>query len=69
MTRRLLITGVGSRVGHAILAALRYSDASWHVVGVNSVAFNAGIFGCDSAWLVPPTSVREAFEARLLEVV
>ena len=69
MTRKLLITSVGSGVGHAILAALRRTDASWYVVGVNSAAFNAGVFGCDSAWLVPPIAERAAFEARLLEVV
>ncbi len=69
MTRKLLITSVGSRVGHAILAALRRTDAPWYVVGVNSVAFCAGPFDCDSAWLVPPTAEREAFEARLLEAV
>ncbi len=69
MTRKLLITSVGSGVGHAILAALRRSDGPWYVVGVNSVAFSAGVFGCDSAWLVPPIAEREVFEARLLEVV
>ncbi len=69
MTRKLLITSVGSRVGHAILAALRRADGPWYVVGVNSIAFNAGVFDCDSAWLVPPTAEREAFEARLREVV
>ncbi len=52
MTRKLLITSVGSGVGHAILAALRRIDGPWYVVGVNSVAFNAGPFNCDSAWLV-----------------
>ncbi len=69
MTRKLLVTSVGSGVGHVILAALRCSEAPWYVVGVNSVAFCAGPFDCDSAWLVPPTAEREAFEARLLEVV
>ena len=69
MTRKLLITSVGSGVGHAILAALRCSEAPWYVVGVNSVAFDAGVFGCDSAWLAPPVAQREAFEERLLEVV
>ena len=69
MTRKLLVTSVGSGVGHAILAALRRSEAPWYVVGVNSEAFNAGVFGCDSAWMAPPTAQREAFEERLLEVV
>ena len=69
MTRKLLITSVGSGVGHAILAALRRTDGPWYVVGVNSVAFCAGPFDCDSAWLVPPAAERAAFEARLLEVV
>jgi hypothetical protein len=69
MTRKLLVTSVGSGVGHAILAALRQVDAPWYVVGVNSAAFDAGVFDCDSAWLAPPTAQREAFEARLLEVV
>ena len=69
MTRKLLITSVGSGVGHAILAALRRSEASWYVVGVNSEAFSAGVFDCDSAWLAPPVAQREAFEERLLEVV
>lgn len=69
MTRKLLITSVGSGVGHSILSALRRTKGSWYVVGVNSVAFWAGPFDCNSAWLAPPTSEREAFEARLLEVV
>ncbi len=69
MTRKLLITSVGIGAGHAILAALRRSEAPWYVVGVNSAAFNAGVFGCDSAWLAPPVAQREAFEERLLEVV
>jgi carbamoyl-phosphate synthase large subunit len=69
MTRKLLVTSVGSGVGHAILAALRRSEAPWYVVGMNSVAFDAGVFGCDSAWLTPPVSDRAAFEARLIEVV
>ncbi len=69
MTRKLLVTSVGSGVGHAILAALRRSEAPWYVVGVNSAAFNAGDFDCDSAWLAPPVADRAAFEARLIEVV
>ncbi len=66
MTRKLLITSVGSGVGQAILSVLRHADASWYVAGVNSVAFSAGVFGCDSAWLVPPAADRAAFEARLI---
>ncbi len=69
MTRKLLVTSVGSPVGHSVLGALRQVDAPWYVVGVNSEAFNAGVFDCDSAWLAPPTAQRDAFEARLLEVV
>ena len=44
-------------------------DAPWYVVGVNSEAFSAGVFDCDSAWLTPPVSDRAAFEARLIEIV
>ena len=69
MTRKLLVTSVGSGVGHAILAALRRSEAPWYVVGANSEAFSAGVFDCDSAWLTPPVSDRAAFEARLIEIV
>ena len=43
MTRKLLVTSVGSGIGHAILAALRYSEAPLYVVGMNSAAFNAGL--------------------------
>ncbi len=63
MTRKLLVTSVGSGVGHAILAALRRSEAPWYVVGMNSAAFDAGVFDCDSAWLAPPVADRAAFEA------
>ena len=69
MTRRLLITSVGSGVGQTILRALGRTEAPWHVIGVNSVALSAGNFDCDSIWLAPLVADREAFEARLLEVV
>ena len=69
MTRKLLITSVGSGVGQTILRALRRSDAPWYVVGANSEAFCAGVFDCESAWLTPPVSDRAAFEARLIEIV
>ena len=69
MTRKLLITSVGSGVGHSVLGALRQVDAPWYVVGANSEAFSAGVFDCDSAWLTLPVSDRAAFEARLIEVV
>ncbi len=69
MTRKLLVTSVGSGVGHAILAALRRSEAPWFVVGVNSVALSSGVFDCESTWLVPPVADRTSFEARLIEVV
>jgi hypothetical protein len=65
----LLATSVGSGVGQVILRALRRVDAPWYVVGANSEAFSAGVFDCDSAWLVPPVADRAAFEARLIEIV
>ena len=69
MTRKLLITSVGSGVGTAIIRSLRLVTAPWYTVGVNSAALDASLFACDSAWLVPPTAERVAFEKCLLEIV
>ena len=66
---KLLVTSVGSGVGHRIVAAARRAAAAWPVVGANSVALSAGVFHRDSAWLVPPTADERAHRDRLLEIV
>jgi carbamoylphosphate synthase large subunit len=69
---KLLITSVGSLVGHGILDVLEYPAHSRRavvtVIGTNSVADAANNFRCDRCYLAPQT-VTPAFASRLREIL
>ena len=56
--RTILITSVGSLVGHNILESLASRRQEWRIVGVNSLALAANNFRCDAAYLVTVNRVR-----------
>jgi carbamoyl-phosphate synthase large subunit len=69
MSRRVLITSVGSGVGYGIVRSLRLSRRDYYIIGVNSTALSAGVFDCDAAYLVPPVSREAEFVGALVEIV
>lgn len=67
MTRRLLVSSVGSGVGRAILEAVRYGPHRYEVYGTNSIPLDeqdvAGLYRC------PPTADRRGFQDAVLGAV
>lgn len=70
MARRetVLVTAVGSGVGHSLLQALQGRRARLRVVGLNSDPEAPELFQCDAAWWVPP-SADPGFATRLAEII
>jgi carbamoyl-phosphate synthase large subunit len=66
---KVLISSVGSGVGYGVVRALRMSDQAFHIIGLNSQALSAGVYGCDTAYLVPVLTNTEAYLQALFEVV
>ncbi len=69
MTRRVLITSIGSGSGLAALQSCRTGGGDWRLVGLNSIADAPGMALADRAFLTPPVSDREAYRDRLLDIV
>jgi biotin carboxylase len=67
--RTMLITSVGSLVGHNILESLAFRRDEWRIVGVNSQALAANNFRCDVAYLVPETEQEKAYLSRMHEIL
>jgi hypothetical protein len=67
--RTLLITSVGSLVGHNILESLEPRRHEWRVVGVNSQPLAANNFRCDAAYLVPEALQEKTFLSSLREIL
>lgn len=67
--RTILITSVGSLVGHNILESLAPRRDEWRVVGVNSQPLAANNFRCDVAYLVPETAQEGAYISRMREIL
>jgi len=67
--RTILITSVGSLVGHNILESLAPRRQEWRVVGVNSLPLAANNFRCDVAYLAPETVQEDAYLLRLREIL
>jgi len=44
MVAKALVSSVGSGVGYGVLRALRMSGRQFHIVGLNSLAFSAGVY-------------------------
>lgn len=65
----LLITSVGSFLGHNILEALESVRSRIRVIGVNYDADNPRLFRCDRAYLVPKFEETEALDRRLEEII
>jgi len=64
-----VITSIGSGVGYGILRSLRLSGRDYYVVGLNSLAFSAGVFDCDVAYVVPPVAQESQFVEALMDIV
>ncbi len=64
----LVITAVGSGVGHTLLQSLQGRRERLRIVGLNSEAEVPELFQCDAAWLVP-RSADARFGPRLDEVL
>lgn len=67
--RTILITSVGSLVGHNILESLASRRQEWRIVGVNSQPVAANNFRCDVAYLAPETAQEDRFLSRLREIL
>ena len=67
--RTILITSVGSLVGHNILESLAPRRQEWRIVGVNSLPLAANNFRCDVAYLAPETAQEDAYLSRLREIL
>jgi carbamoyl-phosphate synthase large subunit len=67
--RTILITSVGSLVGHNILESLAVRRQEWRIVGVNSQPLAANNFRCDVAYLAPETAQEDTFLSRLREIL
>ena len=66
---RILITSVGSLVGHNLLAALEPVRDRLFVIGVETDPSAVNNFRCDVAYVVPPTGDEIGFERSLREIV
>lgn len=66
---RVLITSVGSRVGWAVLAALRPIRSRLIVIGCNTLAASPTVFDCDRVYRVPKTSDAHAYREALRAIV
>ncbi len=66
--RTILITSVGSLVGHNILESLAPRRHEWRVVGVNSLPLAVNNFRCDVAYLAPESAQEDAYLSRLREI-
>ena len=67
--QRILITSVGSLVGHNILSALEPVRSRVFVIGVEVDPGQVNNFRCDAAYLAPPIGDAAAFKQRLIEIV
>ena len=67
--RTILITSVGSLVGHNILESLAPQRQEWRIVGVNSLPRAANNFRCDVAYLAPETVQENEYLSRLREIL
>ena len=67
--RTILITSVGSLVGHNILESLARRRQEWRVVGVNSLPLAANNFRCNMAYLAPESAQEAAYLSRLREIL
>ncbi|HEY8034397.1 MAG TPA: hypothetical protein VIF37_02285 [Methylobacter sp.] len=65
----VLITSVGSGVGMAVVRALRQTRPALRIVGVGCEARAAGVYACDTAYLIDPVRQEAAYTERLLEIV
>ncbi len=50
---KILITGIGSKIGVAILNSLRMSKLDIEIIGTDMESFNPGFFACDKSYIVP----------------
>jgi hypothetical protein len=67
--RTILITSVGSLVGHNILDSLATRRQEWRVVGVNSQPLAVNNFRCDVVYLAPETAREDAYLSRMREIL
>ena len=65
----VLITSIGSGVGMAVVRALRQTRPALRIVGMGCEARAAGVYACDTAYLIAPVRQEAAYIERLLEVV
>lgn len=66
---RILITSVGSLVGHNLLTALEPVRDRLFMIGVETDPGAVNNFRCDAAYMVPPTKDESGFTRRLREIV
>lgn len=65
----ILITSVGSLVGHNILTSLQSVRDRLFVIGLDTNPRAANNYRCDAAYLVPPTNNESLFEQKVGEIV
>lgn len=69
MSKKILITSVGSLVGQNILDALEGRRNNIKIIGTNSVANTSNNYRCDSCYLVGKAINVEQFKTDLLAVI
>lgn len=67
--KTVVITAVGSMVGHTVVQSLQGRRDRLRLVGLNSRADASSNFNCDKIWLTPVTADHQAHLARLMQVI
>jgi len=68
--RKILITSIGTGVGNALLTAVRKSEHTYVVIGLNTEPFHSGVYRADVSYMVPLASADpKGWMERLLEVI
>lgn len=67
-TESIAVTGVGGGVGQSVLRALRLSDLPLRIIGLDANPWGAGLYACQSGYLVPLAHDASYIE-RLLQVL
>lgn len=65
----ILITSVGSLVGQNILDVLESRRNNVRIIGMNSIAENQRNFRCDTVYLAPPLSEKDAFNEEFGKII
>jgi len=66
---KVLISGMGSRVGQSIFAALNQSKNNFHIIAANSTPDASVLYQCPKSYMLPPFSDRVAYQDFLTSII